>query len=247
MHRFANPTRFLRLASAVLPFSATVAALCLGAGVVWGLFFAPPDYQQGDTVRIMFIHVPAAMMAMGVYAGMAISSAIALIWRHAVADLIAKASAPIGATFCFICLVTGSLWGKPMWGTWWVWDARLTSMLIMLFIYLGYMALWQAFDDQTKAARAAAILALVGAINLPVIKFSVEWWNTLHQPASLITMSGPKIHESLLWPLLLMIVGFGAYYLTVLIYRVRAEIHMRRTRMLRLAQADRHAAMQAAE
>mgnify|MGYP000029219004 FL=1 len=247
MHRFANPTRFLRLAAAVLPFSAAVAALCLGAGLVWGLFFAPPDYQQGDTVRIMFIHVPAAMMAMGVYAGMAISSAIALIWRHAIADLIAKASAPIGATFCFICLLTGSLWGKPMWGTWWVWDARLTSMLIMLFIYLGYMALWQAFDDQTKAARAAAILALVGAINLPVIKFSVEWWNTLHQPASLITMDGPKIHSSLLWPLLLMIVGFGAYYLTVLIFRVRAEVHQRRTRMLRMAQADRHAAMQAAE
>jgi heme exporter protein C len=247
MHRFANPTRFLRLAAAVLPFSAAVAAVCLGVGMVWGLGFAPPDYQQGDTVRIMFIHVPAAMMAMGVYAGMAISSAIALIWRHAVADLIAKASAPIGASFCFICLLTGSLWGKPMWGTWWVWDARLTSMLIMLFIYLGYMALWQAFDDQTKAARAAAILALVGAINLPIIKFSVEWWNTLHQPASLITLSGPKIHSSLLWPLLLMIVGFGAYYLTVLIYRVRAEIHQRRTRMLRLAQADRHAAMQAAE
>ncbi|MDF1719279.1 MAG: heme ABC transporter permease [Minwuia sp.] len=247
MHRFANPTRFLRLAAAVLPFSAAVAALCLGAGLVWGLFFAPPDYQQGDTVRIMFIHVPSAMMAMGVYAGMAISSAIALIWRHAIADLIAKASAPIGATFTFICLLTGSLWGKPMWGTWWVWDARLTSMLIMLFIYLGYMALWQAFDDQTKAARAAAILALVGAINLPVIKFSVEWWNTLHQPASLITMEGPKIHESLLWPLLLMIVGFGAYYLTVLIFRVRAEIHQRRTRMLRMAQADRHNAMQAAD
>ncbi len=247
MHRFANPTRFLRLAAAVLPFSAAIAGLCLGAGLVWGLFFAPPDYQQGDTVRIMFIHVPSAMMAMGVYAGMAVSSAIALIWRHAIADLIAKASAPIGATFCFICLLTGSLWGKPMWGTWWVWDARLTSMLIMLFIYLGYMALWQAFDDQAKAARAAAILALVGAINLPVIKFSVEWWNTLHQPASLITMDGPKIHSSLLWPLLLMIVGFGAYYLTVLIYRVRAEVHQRRTRMLQMAEADRHAAMQAAE
>ncbi len=190
-------------------------------------------------MRIMFIHVPAAMMSMGVYAGMAIASAIALdLAPHAVADLIAKASAPIGATFCFICLLTGSLWGKPMGGPGGSGTRALTSMLIMLFIYLGYMALWQAFDDQTKAARAAAILALVGAINLPIIKFSVEWWNTLHQPASLITMSGPKIHASLLWPLLLMIVGFGAYYLTVLIYRVRAEIHMRRTRMLRLAQAD---------
>ncbi|MEC9344584.1 MAG: heme ABC transporter permease [Pseudomonadota bacterium] len=247
MHRFANPTRFLKLADAVLPWAAVTAAVTLGTGLVWGLGFAPPDYQQGDTVRIMFIHVPAAMMAMGVYVGMAIASATALIWRHMVADLIAKASAPVGAVFCFICLLTGSLWGKPMWGTWWVWDARLTSVLILFFIYLGYMALWQAFEDQAKAARAAAILALVGAVNIPIIKFSVEWWNTLHQPASLITMKGPTIHSSMLWPLLLMIIGFAAYYLTVLVYRVRAEIHLRRSRQIRLEAADRHAAMQAAE
>ena len=247
MHRFANPTRFLKLADAVLPWAAVTAAVTLGTGLVWGLGFAPPDYQQGDTVRIMFIHVPAAMMAMGVYVGMAIASATALIWRHMVADLIAKASAPVGAVFCFICLLTGSLWGKPMWGTWWVWDARLTSVLILFFIYLGYMALWQAFEDQAKAARAAAILALVGAVNIPIIKFSVEWWNTLHQPASLITMQGPTIHSSMLWPLLLMIIGFAAYYLTVLVYRVRAEIHLRRSRQIRLEAADRHAAMQAAE
>lgn len=243
---FANPTRFLAIANPAIVWLAAATALAFAAGL-WMSFNAPEDYQQGATVLIMFIHVPAAWLAMMCYTVMSVSAVGSLVWRHPLADVSLRSAAPIGAAFTFLALVTGSLWGKPMWGTWWVWDARLTSMLIMLFIYLGYMALWQAFDDQTKAARAAAILALVGAINLPIIKFSVEWWNTLHQPASLITLSGPKIHSSLLWPLLLMIVGFGAYYLTVLIYRVRAEIHQRRTRMLRLAQADRHAAMQAAE
>ncbi|WP_417518650.1 heme ABC transporter permease [Minwuia sp.] len=247
MHRFANPTRFLRLTSAVLPYAAFVAIACLGTGLIWGLGFAPPDYQQGDTVRIMFIHVPSAMMSQGIYVGMAVSSAIALIWKHAVADMIAKASAPIGAMFCFLCLLTGSLWGKPMWGTWWVWDARLTSVLIQFFIYIGYMALWQAIEDEAKAAVAAAILAIVGVVMVPIIRFSVDWWNTLHQGATVITMDGPKVDNSMLWPLLLMIVGFLAYYLVVLIYRVRAEIHGRQSRMMRMAQASRHAAMQPAE
>lgn len=247
MHRFANPTRFLRLTAAVLPFAVVVAVACIGAGLVWGLGFAPPDYQQGDTVRIMFIHVPSAMMSQGVYMGMAVSSAIALIWKHAVADMIAKASAPIGAMFCFLCLLTGSLWGKPMWGTWWVWDARLTSVLIQFFIYIGYMALWHAFEEEAKAAVAAAILAIVGVVMVPIIRFSVDWWNTLHQGATLITMEGPKVDNTMLWPLLLMIVGFLAYYLVVLIYRVRAEIHARTSRQLRIAQASRHAAMQPAE
>lgn len=247
MHRFANPTRFLRLTSAVLPFAVVVAVAAIGAGLVWGLVFAPPDYQQGDTVRIMFIHVPAAMMSQGVYVGMAVSSAIALIWKHAVADMIAKASAPIGAMFCFLCLLTGSLWGKPMWGTWWVWDARLTSVLIQFFIYVGYMALWQAFEDEAKAAIAAAILAITGVVMVPIIRFSVDWWNTLHQGATVITMDGPKVDNSMLWPLLLMIVGFMAYYLVVLIYRVRTEINARQSRMMRMAQASNHASMQAAE
>ncbi len=237
MHRFANPTRFLRLARAIQPWSMVIAVAAIAAGLVWGLFWAPVDYQQGDTVRIMFVHVPAAWMALFIYGVMAVASAVGLIWRHAVADLAAKASAPIGAAFTVICLVTGSLWGQPMWGTWWVWDARLTSMLILLFLYIGYMALWQAFDDPQKAARAAAIMALVGTINLPIIKFSVDWWNTLHQPASVLTLEGPKIHASLLWPLLLMAVGFMAYYISVLMIRMRSELAARRVRGLRLAYA----------
>jgi len=244
MHRFANPTRFLRLMAGILPFAIVIATFCIATGLVWGLVFAPVDYQQGDTVRIMFIHVPSAMMAQGVYVGMAVSSAIALIWKHAVADMIAKASAPIGACFCFLTLLTGSLWGKPMWGTYWVWDARLTSVLIQFFLYVGYMALWQAFEEEAKAALAAAILALVGVVMVPIIRFSVDWWNTLHQGATLITADGPKVDNSMLWPLLLMIIGFMAYYLVVLIYRVRAEIHARRSRMMRMAQASRHAAAQ---
>ena len=237
MHRFANPTRFLRLARVIQPWSMAVALVAIAAGLVWGLIYAPADYQQGDTVRIMFVHVPAAWMALFIYGVMAVASAVGLIWRHAVADLAAKASAPIGAAFTVICLVTGSLWGQPMWGTWWVWDARLTSMLILLFLYVGYMALWQAFDDPQKAARAAAILALVGTINLPIIKFSVDWWNTLHQPASVLTLEGPKIHASLLWPLLFMALGFKAYFVSVLMIRMRSELAARRIRGLRLAYA----------
>lgn len=237
MHRFANPTRFLRLVQYVQPWSFAVAALAIAAGLVWGLLFAPPDYQQGDSVRIMYVHVPSAWMALFVYANMALASAVALIWRHAVADLVAKASAPIGAGFTFVCLLTGSLWGKPMWGAWWVWDARLTSVLILFFLYLGYMALWNAIDDPSKAARAASILALVGAVNLPIIKFSVDWWNTLHQPASVLTLSGPKIHPDILWPLLLMGLGFTAYYIALLCVRVRAEILAKRARALRLVAA----------
>ena len=242
MHRFANPTRFLRLTRAILPWSAGVAILTLGIGLVWGLGFAPADYQQGDTVRIMFVHVPAAWMAMFVFGVIAVASATGLIWKHPVADLVAKASAPVGAGFAFICLVTGALWGQPMWGTWWVWDARLTSVLILFFVYLGYIALWQAYDDPQRAAKAAAILALVGSINLPIIKFSVDWWNTLHQPASVVTMSGPKIHLSILIPLLLMAIGFKAYYISVLIVRVRTEISTRRVRALRLIKAQTEAA-----
>jgi len=237
MHRFANPTRFLRLARVIQPWGMAVALAAIAVGLVWGLVYAPVDYQQGDTVRIMFVHVPAAWMALFIYGVMAVASAVGLIWRHAVADLAAKASAPIGAAFTVICLVTGSLWGQPMWGTWWVWDARLTSMLILLFLYIGYMALWQAFDDPQKAARAAAILALVGTINLPIIKFSVDWWNTLHQPASVLTLEGPKIHASLLWPLVFMAIGFKAYFVSVLMIRIRSELAARRIRGLRLAYA----------
>ena len=237
MHRFANPNRFLKLANAVLPWSAGLTALALAAGLYLALFHSPADYQQGETVRIMYIHVPSAWMALFVYANMAVASAVALIWRHPLADLIGKAAAPIGAGFTLICLLTGSLWGKPMWGTWWVWDARLTSVLILFFLYLGYIALVNAFDDPNRGYRAAGILALVGAVNLPIIKFSVDWWNTLHQPASVMRMDGPAIDPSMLWPLLLMAVGFTFFFITVLILRVRGEIAAAKIRNLQLSLA----------
>ncbi len=242
MHRFANPARFLRLATVALPWLAAVAALSLAAGLYLALFDSPADYQQGDTVRIMYIHVPSAWMGMFCYTAMAAFSAMALIWKHPLADLLARATAPIGAAFTLICLVTGSLWGKPMWGTWWAWDARLTSMLILFFLYLGYMALANAFDDPGRGARASAILALVGFVNVPVIKWSVDWWNTLHQPASVIKMGGPAIDKSMLVPLLLMALGFQTYYFVVLILRARAEIAAAKIGTIRMAQV--HAAGQ---
>ncbi len=237
MHSFANPTRFLRLTRALQPWAAGVALVCLAAGLYFSLFASPADYQQSETVRIMYVHVPAAWMAMFCYVAMAAGSASFLIWRHRVADLVAKATAPIGASFTFLALVTGSLWGKPMWGTWWVWDARLTSVLILFFLYLGYMALYNAFDDQARGARAASVLALVGVVNVPIIKFSVDWWNTLHQPASVVRLDGPSIHPSMLTPLLLMAVGYTAFYAWVLFLRVRTEFAAEKIRALRFRQA----------
>lgn len=237
MHRFANPTRFLRIANAVLPWSGGLTVLLLGAGLYLALLNSPPDYQQGETVRIMYVHVPSAWMALFVYLTMAIASAVALIWRHPLADISAKAAAPIGAGFTIICLVTGSLWGKPMWGTWWVWDARLTSMLILLFLYLGYIALVNAFDDPNRGYRAAGILALVGVVNLPIIKFSVDWWNTLHQPASVIRLDGPAIHPDILLPLIVMALAFKLFFVTVLILRIRGEIAAAKIRNLQLSLA----------
>ncbi|HEY8016261.1 MAG TPA: heme ABC transporter permease CcmC, partial [Dongiaceae bacterium] len=171
MHRFANPGQFLRVSGALLPWVSAGAILCLATGLIWGFVFAPPDYQQGESVRIIYIHVPAAWMAMFVYTCIAAASASALIWRHPLGDLIARAASPLGAGFAFIALVSGSLWGKPMWGTYWVWDARLTSMLILFFLYVGHMALLNAFDDASRGNKAAAILALVGFVNVPIIKF----------------------------------------------------------------------------
>src|SRR5690606_33169690 len=232
-----NPSRFLRLSAAILPWS-TAACVCL---LVVGLYFAlvasPPDYQQSETVSIMYVHVPAAWMAMGTYAFLALASATGLIWKHPLADLTAKAAAPIGASFTFIALATGALWGQPTWGTWWVWDARLTSVLILLFLYLGYMALWNAFDDETRAARAAAILALVGIVNLPIIKFSVDWWNTLHQPASVLRIGGPTIDPSMLLPLLLMAGAFLFYFVTILLLRIRLELAGRKLRTVQFNRA----------
>jgi len=237
-NRFANPIRFLRLADILQPWAAGAALLCLAGGLYFGLFSSPVDYQQGQTVRIMYVHVPAAWMAMFCYSVMAIASAVALIWRHMMADIVAKATAPLGAGFTFLALLTGSLWGKPMWGTWWVWDARLTSVLILFFLYLGYMALQDAFDEPARGAKAAAILALVGAVNVPIIKWSVDWWNTLHQPSSMVKAGGPSIHADMLIPLLLMAVGYTAFYFWCLFIRVRAELAANKLRALRVRQAQ---------
>jgi heme exporter protein C len=237
MHRYANPARFMRLARAVQPWAAALTGLCLAAGLYLGLFASPPDYQQGESVRIMYVHVPAAWMALFVYTAMAGASFAALVWKHPLADLFAKAAAPIGAGFTLIALATGSLWGKPMWGAWWVWDARLTSVLVLFFLYLGHIALTNAFDEPTRGARAAAILALVGFVNVPIIKFSVDWWNTLHQPSSVLRLGGPTIDPSMLWPLLLMGLAFTGYFLCVVILRMRAEIAARRIRALRFSRA----------
>ena len=237
MHRFANPARFTRLADAVLPWSLAATAVAFAAGLYLALVASPPDYQQSETVRIMYVHVPSAWMAMAGYMFLAGASFAGLVWKHPLAHLAGKAAAPIGLVFTGLALITGAIWGKPMWGTWWVWDARLTSVLILFFLYLGYIALWQAIDDPDKAARAAAILALVGVINIPIIRFSVDWWNTLHQPASVIRAGGPSLHADMLVPLLVMAVAFMAYFATVLLWRIKGELAERRLHAMRLARA----------
>src|ERR1700744_3695743 len=225
---YANPTRFMKLSGAVLPWLAAIAALSLIAGLYLG-FTAPPDYQQGDTVKIMFIHVPAALTAEMAYAALALASLLGFVNRHPLADVAAKTAAPLGALFTALALITGSLWGKPMWGAYWVWDARLTSFLLLLFFYLGYIALWNAIEDEARAARAAAILALVGVVNLPIIEFSVDWWNTLHQGESIIRAGGPLIAAVFLWPLGLMALGYTALFFTLWLIAIRTEIIERRT------------------
>jgi heme exporter protein C len=245
MVSLANPTRFLSLVGAVVPWLAALAVVLLGVGLYLAFFVAPPDYQQGETVRIMFVHVPAAWLAMFGYMLIAVAALGTLIWRHPLADVAAKAAAPIGATFCFIALVTGSLWGKPMWGTYWVWDARLTSMLVLFLLYLGLIALWQAIEEPGRAGRAAAILALVGAVNIPIIKFSVDWWNTLHQPASIVRLGGPSIDPSILWPLLVMAVGFTLLFVLLHLIAMRAEILRRRVHAMQQMTVERAALVEA--
>jgi heme exporter protein C len=230
----ANPARFMRLSAKAVPWCGWAAVLVLAAGLFWSLVVAPPDYQQSDTVRIMYVHVPAAWMALSAYLFVAVASAVALVWRHPLAEVAARAAAPIGAAFTFVCLATGSLWGRPMWGTWWVWDARLTSVLILFFLYLGYIALANAFDDPSRGGRAAAVLALVGVVNLPIIKFSVDWWNTLHQPASVMRIGGPRIDISMLAPLLIMAVGFTLLFVALLMVRMRTALNERKAMALRL-------------
>lgn len=235
MHSFANPAKFTRLANRIMPFAVAVFVLTGAAGLVTGLFTSPADYQQGDSVRIMYVHVPAAWMALFTYMVMAAAGFTALVWRHPLAMMAGKAAAPIGAVFTGLALATGALWGKPMWGTYWEWDGRLTSMLILFFLYLGYLALWQAFDDEEKAGRAASILALVGVVNVPIIHFSVEWWNTLHQPASVFRAGGPTIDSAMLVPLFLMFTAFNAYFVFVFLSRIKLEIARRKLRTLQAA------------
>jgi heme exporter protein C len=227
MYTYAAPKNFYRLAGRLIPWLAAATVLLLLAGLYQGLFVAPPDYQQGDSYRIMFIHVPSAWMSMFTYVVMAGSAAIGLVWNIKLAEMLARSCAPIGASFTLLALVTGSLWGKPMWGTWWVWDARLTSELILFFLYVGFMALQASIEDPRRAARAGAVLALVGVVNVPIIHFSVQWWNTLHQPASISSINrlgAPTIDPSMLIPLLLMAGAFQLYFFTVALMRMRNEI-----------------------
>jgi len=235
---FANPARFVGFADFVTPWLGGLSAVLIAVGL-WMGFAAPEDYQQGVTVRIMYIHVPFAWLAMMVWGVMTLSALGALVWRHPVADVSIKAAAPIGAVFTMLALITGSVWGKPMWGAWWVWDARLTSVFVLFIMYLGLIALTRAFDEPRKAARAAAILVLIGSINLPIIKFSVDWWNTLHQPASVVRLDGPTIHPSLLWPLLVSALGFTCLFFTMHLAAMRTEIRRRRIASMRRLAARR--------
>lgn len=223
-HRFSSPPHFYKLSSQMLPWLNIIFLILLSYGLYAGLVLAPPDYQQGDSYRIIYIHVPSAWMSLFIYVVMAITGAISLVWRMKLAEVITISSAPIGASFTFIALVTGSLWGKPMWGTWWVWDARLTSELILLFLYLGVIGLYGAIDDKRVAAKAVAILALVGVVNIPIIHYSVEWWNTLHQGPTVTKMDKPSIHISMLIPLLVMALAFKIYYIIALLQRARLEL-----------------------
>ena len=228
LHFLANPARFRRFSQRVLPGLALATVLGFAVGLYLALLQSPPDYQQGETVRIMFVHVPAAWLSMAGYALLAALGASLLVWRHPLAALMARATAPVGACFALVCLATGSLWGRPMWGTYWVWDARLTSMLLLFFLYLGHIALSRAYDDSDRGDRAAAILALVGVINLPIIKFSVDWWNTLHQPASITRLDAPAIHPAILMPLLWMAGSFLLLFILLVLVRTETEIDRRR-------------------
>jgi heme exporter protein C len=224
LHKLGSPPTFYRFAGALRPWMLAL-ALILGAVAMYGgLVLAPPDYQQGDDYRIIFVHVPSAWMALFIYAVMAVSAFIALVWRIKLAEVVAMESAPIGAAFTLITLVTGSLWGIRMWGTWWTWDARLTSELVLLFLYLGVMGLYHAFEDRRQGARAAAFLALIGIINVPIVHFSVNWWNTLHQGSTVRLLGPSTMSGSMIWPLLTMMVATKCYYLASLFGRVRADL-----------------------
>ncbi len=233
MHKYFNPGKVQQYIGVLLPFIAVLAVVFLLAGLYFALFASPPDYQQGEAVRIMYVHVPAAWMALFIYMFISTMSAAALIWKNPLSVIIATQSAPIGAAFTLICLITGSIWGKPIWGAWWVWDARLTSMLILFFFYIGYMALYNSYDNKERAGKVSAIFALIGMVNIPIIKFSVEWWSTLHQPASIIRSGGVAIDPAMLRPLLLMFAGFMLFFIQVLFLRIKTGYFEKK--MLRFA------------
>lgn len=238
MHKFASPAQFSRLSTAILPFAVAIALLCGVLGLYLGLVVAPDDYQQGAMVKVMYIHVPSAIMASGVYGFMAVMSASFLIWRHTMADVLARESAAIGAVFTLICLITGMLWGKPTWGAYWVWDARLTSMLVLLLLYAGYMSIANSGEHSERVKVASAWIALIGAINLPIIKYSVEWWNSLHQGQSLNLIGKSAIDPAMLRPLQLMIAAFAALFVALVLVRANAalkEVKLRRLQIQRIA------------
>ncbi len=228
LYRLATPKGFYEFSGRLLPWLATATLLLLATGLIWGLAFAPADYQQGDGFRIIYVHVPAAALSLAVYVALAISGGIGLIWRVKIMAMLSRSCAPIGAAFTFLALATGSLWGKPMWGTWWVWDARLTAELILLFLYLGYIALQEAIEERDTADRAGAVLALVGLVNIPIIHYSVEWWHTLHQKATLLKLGKPSIAPDMLWPLLLMLAAYGLLAIMVVLMGTRNEVLERR-------------------
>jgi heme exporter protein C len=224
IYRLASPHYFYDLTGQALPWLSAATLILLSVGMIWGLAFAPPDYQQGEGFRIIYVHVPAAAFSMGVYVAMAIAGGIGLIWRIKVAAMVSRSCAPIGAAFTFLALVTGSLWGKPMWGTWWAWDARLTSELILLFLYLGYIGLQEAIENRDVADRAGAVLALVGLVNIPIIHYSVEWWHTLHQGATIFKLDKPSISSAMLWPLLIMMAAYALLAATAVVLGARNAV-----------------------
>src|SRR5262249_20332050 len=232
--RFANPAPFMRISSTALPWCGWLTLAVVGLGLFLALVTTPADYQQGESVRVMYISVPAVWVALSVYLFIAVARAVALVWRHPLAEIAAGAAAPIGVAFTFVCLATGSLWGRPMWGTWWVWDARLTSVLVLFFLYLGYIALVNAFDEPGRGAKAGSVLALVGVVNLPIIKFSVDWWHSLPQPESVMRLGGPRIDPAMLAPLLVMAAGFLLLFVTLLLLGMRAALNERKALALRL-------------
>ncbi len=240
LHLYANPRRFMSLSGRILPWVMAICLVSFPIGLYLALVGSPPDYEQRETVRIMYIHVPAAWLALFSYTSMACACAIAVIWRHPLADVAARSIAPVGASFTFICLVTGALWGQPTWGTWWVWDARLTSVLILFFLFVGYIVLFDSFDDPTKGARAAGILAMVGIVFVPIIKFSVDLLElrTLHQGASVSKLSGPSIHSTMMWPLMAMTIAYTAYFVGVVLIRMRSTIIAARLRSHRVMLAQ---------